>query len=107
MRLRNPFSNETRWLFFDAHACFKCGRSDRGREANHTYGRESSSPFNLSVLCLYCHSHVGHAREEHRELLLETTKWLLSTMKYNPTSDDMVFLERHDKDFLLVRDNLK
>lgn len=107
MKLRNPFSNDTRWLFHDAHACFKCGRSGFGREANHTYGRESSSPFNLSVLCLHCHSHVGHTQEEHRKLLLETTLWLLSTVHYIPTPNDMVFLERHDKDFLWVRDNLK
>lgn len=106
MRLRNPFSTNTRELFRDKYWCSKCGRSDLGLEANHTYGRESSSPFNLSVLCLRCHSHVGHTQQEHRELLLDTTRWLLSTVHYNPTADDMIFLERHDKDFIWVRENI-
>lgn len=107
MRLRNPFSNETRNLYLDVHWCFYCGRSDRGLEAHHIYGRESSSPFNLAPVCLHCHGHMGHSTKEQRELLKETTNYLLSTVRYVPTTDDMVFLERHDKDFLWVRDNLK
>jgi hypothetical protein len=106
VRLRNPFSTDTRNLFLYVHWCFSCGRSDLGLEAHHIYGRTSSSAFNLAPVCLRCHSHMGHSTKEQRELLKETTKYLLSTVHYNPTADDMIFLERHEKDFIWVRENI-
>ena len=66
MKLRNPFSQETRLLFLYIYACFDCGRSDRGLELHHITGRNSSAKENAIVLCIECHSRVGHTKKEEK-----------------------------------------
>lgn len=92
MKLRNPFSNDTRFLFFDI-GCYECGRRDM-RELNHIKGRISASPYNASVLCPECHSHVGHIQEEEQKYL-KITKQILKNQDYPPTTKDIEFIEKH------------
>lgn len=79
MQLANPFSNETRILYLYEYKCILCssnGTSRGGLELNHIFGRVSASPYNASLLCHECHSHVGHNREEHKELFELNAKFL-------------------------------
>lgn len=98
MKLRNPFSQETRELFYDTrYTCFLCGGNGQdcgGTELNHTVGRSSNSPYNGSVLCHSCHSHVGHTKQEHDKLIIKTVSYL-TKRGYTPTENDILFLEEY------------
>jgi hypothetical protein len=93
--LKHPFSNETRELYRYTHHCVLCGRngiSAGGVELNHIWGRVSSSPFNASLLCHECHTHIGHSREEHAKLFTLNSIYL-SKIGYKPNQDDMQFID--------------
>ena len=102
MKLRNPFTENTQILFIDNYSCFKCGRSDRGLELNHTTGRDSDSPYNASPLCTECHPHIGHNEYEERELFTLTVKYL--KMKgYKETQEDGDFVRKNKR--LIINNN--
>lgn len=97
MQLANPFSNETRHLYLYAHACLMCdsnGNNRGGLELNHIFGRCSDSPFNASLLCHECHSHVGHTQEEHAQLFYLNAKFL-AEIGYEATADDKLFIDSY------------
>lgn len=97
MQLANPFSNETRHLYLYTHACLMCdsnGNNRGGLELNHIFGRVSDSPFNASLLCHECHSHVGHSQEEHAQLFFLNAKYLYE-IGYEPTDDDYIFIDQY------------
>jgi len=97
MKLANPFSNETRTLYLYSHACIRCssnGNNRGGMELNHIFGRVSGSPYNASLLCHECHSHIGHSVEEHIELFLKNAQFLAS-VNYEPTEEDRAFIDRY------------
>ena len=92
MKLRNPFSQDTRELFYDARfTCWNCG-GNQSVELNHTLGRESNSPVNASPLCRQCHSHVGHSFDEHKALFKKTLKYL-AQRGYEFTNEDRAFMD--------------
>ena len=67
MKLKHPFTEETRNLYLYQHSCMDCGRSDRGLELHHITGRKSNSKLNAIVLCGDCHSKCCHSREEEEK----------------------------------------
>jgi len=69
MHLKLNFTNETRNLYLYVYKCQNCGRSDKGLELHHILGRISNSKLNAIVLCLECHSHCCHSREEESKYL--------------------------------------
>ena len=79
MKLKYPFTEETRNLLLYEYSCWDCGRSDRGLEAHHILGRCSNSPLNMYLICIDCHKVVGHSQKEESKYLQQTIKWLLST----------------------------
>ena len=90
MKLKHPFSNETRWLFFDArYRCLNCG-SNCGVELHHILGRVSSSPWNCCPLCHICHASVVHNQTEHQRLFALTLRFLFE-QRYTPTIEDYEF----------------
>ena len=91
MKLDNPFPLEVRVLFLYVYSCFRCKRSDRGLEIHHIVGRSSSSAFNACVLCKDCHAHIGHSKEEEKEMFSYTMKFLLNE-NYKPIEKDYNFL---------------
>lgn len=92
MFLKNPFSLDTRWLFFDVrYKCFDCG-SNQGVELHHIMGRVSSSAFNACPLCKICHEKVKHNQQEHQRLFLKTLQYLQSIV-YTPKQEDLQFLK--------------
>lgn len=97
MHLSNPFPDEVRNLYLYCYSCLLCGGNGSqvgGLELNHIFGRVSGSAYNASVLCHECHSHVGHTPEEHAQLFLLNAKFL-TEIKYEPTSDDLIFIDRY------------
>lgn len=95
MKLRNPFSEDTRWLFFDTRFnCFLCGRNDT--ELHHIGGRVSSSPLNAAVLCKECHLHVTHSEEEEMRLFRLTLRYLIPR-GYRITMKDLGFIQDYPR----------
>jgi hypothetical protein len=96
MKLQNPFSTKTRELFRDAqYSCWICGSNGGGMtELNHIIGRESNNPLNASVLCRECHSHVGHSKEEHVQLLKKTMAYLVN-QGYKLSEKDYGFIRKN------------
>lgn len=68
-----------------------------GLELNHIFGRVSASPFNASLLCHECHSHVGHTNEEHAKLFFLNAKYLqeIGYNRHLVTEDDLMFIDRY------------
>lgn len=96
MKLNNPFSTETRWLFFDYQMCWICGSNGNGRgglELHHIVGRDSSSPFNAAVLDKECHEKIKHTEKEESELFTKTFL-ILKQSGYNETHDDNLFIAK-------------
>lgn len=94
MKLDNPFSTETRWLFHDYQECWVCGKNgNAGLELHHITGRGSSSPFNAAVLCKECHAPGMHTLEEEKQLFTKTYILLIET-GYRPTDDDWAFISK-------------
>lgn len=98
MKLRNPFTQEVRMLFFETrNCCFLCGGNE-SPELHHIKGRESRSAFNGAVLCKECHAGVLHTEEEHRELLNKTAIWIWHNVHkhgYVLKDYDVAFLEEN------------
>ena len=96
MKLRNTFTNETRWLFFDnRHACYECGKNAGGSlEMHHITGRDSKSKLNASWLCKPCHNRVGHTNEEEEKYFFITFKYL-HRERVKLDEEDLTFMEKH------------
>ena len=96
MKLRNPFSKETRMLWIDHYHCADCGTNGDGLlELHHITGRNSSATVNGVVVCHECHSHYGHSREEEQRLFAKNLA-VLKTKHYKLTDKDLAFMEEHD-----------
>lgn len=106
MKLKNPFSNHTRNLFLYETSCWLCHRSDRGLELHHIFSRVSSSPCNASVVCLECHSHMGHSEEERVRLLALALRFL-ARIGYRHDLVDVAFLNSVRGEFDKAVDILK
>lgn len=76
MKLRNPFSEETRLIFLYVYYCFDCGRSDQGLELHHITGRNDNSKENAFPICRVCHAKVKHTAEEHERYKAITKDFL-------------------------------
>jgi len=95
MKLKNPFTNDTRWLFFDIrYSCYICGRNNT--ELHHIAGRVSSSPLNASVLCKVCHNKINHSEQEEIFLFKKTLLYL-KKIGYNLSSKDYDFIEKNKR----------
>lgn len=105
MKLRNPFSTDTRLLFFDAqYMCWTCGENGSnsgGTELHHITGRSSNSPLNGAILCHKCHEKILHTQEEEMELLNKTILYLHSK-GYRWTDKDVEFLRANER---LIKNN--
>lgn len=92
MKLNNPFSEDTRRLFFYNYSCFWCGQN--GWDAlHHILGRVSSSPLNASPI----HNHQCHIGNyaldsfENQSILLKRTLAYLLEEGYELTEEDKQF----------------
>lgn len=98
VKLKNPFTNKTRWLFFDIrYICGDCGGNGQdcgGTELHHIIGRKSSSPYNAIVLDKNCHSKVGHTDDEQKRFIGKTKKYL-DKIGHEPTEKDISFLKTY------------
>ena len=92
MNLSNPFPDQVRQLYLYTYACADCGRSDRGLELHHIYGRVSGSAFNSIPLCTFCHSKASHNDTDHLRFIKKTISFLIS-IKYQWRKIDYEFLE--------------
>lgn len=101
MNLANPFSKETKELFYRGRYCLLCGRTDFPIELHHITGRDSSSPFNCCRICKECHGSANHTPEDEIKFFLKTYRFLLS-QKYQMTDDDKQFLLSHPHLLLCV-----
>lgn len=95
MNLKNPFSQKTRHLYLYEYGCWICGRSDKGLELHHIFGRVSSSPYNGALLCIECHGHMGHDDIE-QDTLLKLACEFLARMNYVADLRDKRFLSTTD-----------
>lgn len=93
MKLRNPFSEETRLLYLYRYDCDICG-GNHGLELHHITGRNSNSPLNASVVCRQCHEHLNHNQEEEK-ILFTVNLMNLFKSYYQITKDDMEFMLKH------------
>lgn len=95
MKLKNPFTKDTRVLFIDHQYCMDCG-SNQMPELHHICGRKSSSPLNAIVLCKKCHDHVGHHEEEEKKYFKITLIFLLQ-IEYQFTEADQDFINSYKR----------
>ena len=97
MKLKNPFSQETKALFLYSYNCFNCNKGTNSRDPHHILGRVSDSPLNCSPVCIECHE------EEHQRSRLDKGKLLVATIKYlvkykyDFTEKDIEFYNKHKK----------
>lgn len=98
MKLKNNFPKHVRNLYLYEYGCWVCSRSDQGLELHHIFGRVSSSPCNASVVCMECHSHMGHSRKEHVSLLAKSLKFLAKS-GYRHDMLDIAFLNSVKREF--------
>ena len=108
MRLKHPFTDIIRELFWDQYSCYLCGRSDLGVEYHHILGRISNRPLNCAPLCPECHSR-NHTQspftKEEISKLLNKTKKFLETINYILYEKDIEFFEKHKKAYELQNKN--
>lgn len=95
MKLKNPFSEETRLLYLYRYNCDNCG-SNKMLELHHNIGRKSSSPLNASLLCHDCHEHINQGSQN----LFNINLRFLRSINYKITPEDIQFLE--DNSYLLA-----
>jgi len=96
MNLKHPFSQEDRYLFFDAqHECWICGGNQQ-MELHHICGRKSSSPLNGAPLCKECHNKIGHSESEEKMLFAKTLKYLTRN-QYVITEKDYDFINNYQR----------
>lgn len=95
MKLKKPFSSETRNLWIDHWECANCGTNGNGMlELHHITGRDSDAAVNGVVVCNECHSHFGHNRDEEQRLFAKNLA-LLKNKRYQLTEKDEQFMEAH------------
>lgn len=102
MKLKNPFTIETRELFRDVHNCWQCHSNGQesnntGLELHHIYGRISASAFNASPLCGNCHRQVTHTSKERVYLVVKTINFLRKK-GYSIQQEDVDFLASTGRD---------
>jgi hypothetical protein len=94
MKLKNPFSDETRALFIFENTCWNCNRPNP--ELHHILGRVSSSPLNAYPLCPTCHSrHIEMKGEENIRKFLRQTITFLVSINYKFNEKDIAFYEKY------------
>ncbi len=99
MQLSHEFKTEDREYYRYAYSCLNCRRSDRGLELHHIKGRKKhqkylSSIFNSFLICRDCHSKILHTKEEERNFVLITMKYL-QREGYIPQKIDINYLEEY------------
>jgi len=92
MKLRNPFSQETRILYLYRYDCDNCG-SNQSLELHHNVGRDSNSPLNAVLICRECHEHI----KQGNKILFTKNLAYLYKINYKIIPKDMEFLEKHKK----------
>lgn len=95
MKLDNPFPSRVRLLYFYEFACFGCGRSDRGLELHHIFGRDYNCAFNACPLCKVCHERVAHNDDEHSLYFFKNVQFLLS-QSYAPQDNDYAMIVKEN-----------
>lgn len=98
MRLRNPFTNETRQLFEYCYECFWC-RQNRWDAGHHIMGRVSNSPLNFCPIHnIKCHiGNYALDSFENQSKLLKRTLEYLTNDGYILTPVDKEFMEKHER----------
>lgn len=94
MALQNPFPPKVRSLYLFTWACFNCGRSDKGLELHHIFGRESFAAFNAIPLCRVCHAAVTNSHEERAKFFFKNVEYLLQ-QNYQPQPNDFELIRNH------------
>ena len=92
MKLRNPFSEETRNLYLWNHECWVCGRNTVS-ELHHIWGRISDSALNSAPLCKECHTTLFATRIVRVNLFKKTLDFLYK-QSYELVDRDLKFLEK-------------
>ena len=96
MKLKNPFSEETKELFIWNTKCFYCGKN-HANCFHHTLGRVSNSPLNCCPISNF-NCHIGNSQLTHFEtikrLLHQTLTYLLQN-GYQLTKEDREFMRKH------------
>lgn len=106
MKLRNPFSDETRSLFIFETTCWKCNRPSP--ELHHILGRTSSSPLNAYPLCPTCHSkHIEMKGDQNIRNFLKETLLFLIKEGYKFTPEDYKFMEDNRRYYEKIIKELK
>jgi len=107
MYLKNPFSEETRLLFFGRELCWWCDLWGWDT-LHHIKGRVSSSPLNACPI----HNHICHLyngklslREVQRQLMEKTLRYLLGA-GYKLTDKDKEFVLKYKKDYEIILANV-
>jgi len=91
MKLKNPFSDETRELYFWNYACWSCGKNNN-LELDHIQGRESNSPLNAYLNCRACHS-AKNTKDNGKRL--QKALEFLALSNYQFTEKDVAFYEKY------------
>lgn len=95
MKLDNPFPQRVRLLYLYVYSCFGCGRSDRGLELHHIFGRDYAAAFNACPLCKICHEKIAHNHDEHALYFFINVKFLLNE-HYTPQNDDYEMVRKEE-----------
>lgn len=90
MKLKNPFSEETRLLYLYRYNCDNCG-SNKMLELHHNIGRDSNSPLNAVLLCHTCHEHV----KQNDVKLFNKNLQFLKSIDYKITPEDVSFMQHY------------
>ena len=94
MKLDNPFTKETRFLFEDS-VCFVCGLG-RADALHHIKGRETNSPLNACpVHNQTCHFEIGGKLGVMSAALMRKTIMHLFFAGYRLTKKDIEFIDKY------------
>jgi hypothetical protein len=97
MKLKNPFTPESREWFRDCWHCWDCGENGQrtgGLELHHITGRDSNATINGAILCKGCHIKALHTQSEEAGYTLTTLKYL-QPLGYEITQKDINHLTKH------------
>jgi len=86
--------SRVRSMYLYVFACFNCGRSDKGLELHHIFGRESPAAFNACPLCRVCHAAVTNSNEERARFFFKNVEFLLDN-HYELQPDDLAVVAKH------------
>ena len=98
MKLRNPFTDETRRLFMYDYACHWCGQNNWDA-AHHILGRVSNSPLNFCLIHnITCHigNYALDSFESRSKLLKQTLQYLIGE-GYILTEEDIEFKNKYSQ----------